>query len=77
MFEDIDDPILRLEQIEYNLAIMAQSSQAQAKQLSEQARMLEQVTLHLKDLSVAIMDLYSRDNDAIKGYEFKEAISDQ
>jgi hypothetical protein len=63
MFDDLDDPIRRLEHIEYSLAVLAQASQDQARQLSEQAQMLEQVTKHLKDLSIAIMDLYSRDND--------------
>jgi uncharacterized coiled-coil protein SlyX len=64
MFDTSRDPFDRLNLIEYNLAIMAQASEEQAHQLAEQAKMLEQVTKHMRDLSVAIMDLYSRDNDA-------------
>ena len=63
MLYDIPDPMERLELIEHNFLVLAKASEAQARQLKQQAEMLEQVTKHLKDLSIAIMDLYSRDSD--------------
>jgi len=63
MFDNLVDPYDRLAELERTSQLLAQASELQAQQLAEQARLLEHVSRHMRDLSVGIMDLYSRDNE--------------
>jgi hypothetical protein len=69
MFDDIADPYTRLIQLEYESLQHAHNISQCCEQLNQQSQVIEQMARQLKDYSLAIMDLYSRENELKKKLE--------